>query len=155
MGSASDATAYDVYSVVGDRYTFLLTGAQSAGACFMFEGFIPPGNGSPPHVHYHEDEAFYVIEGEFEINVAGESIRVSTGGFLFSKRGIPHNFKNVGTTPGRILITVMPAGLEKFFAEVGTKLQSGNDAPIPPSPDDIARLIQAAPRYGMEILLPH
>ena len=147
--------SYPVYSVVGDRYTFLLTGAQTDGAYFVFEAFVPPGSGPPPHVHHREDEAFYVIDGEFEFTVAGATIRVGAGGSVFGRRDVPHHFKNVGSTPGRMLITLTPAGLENFFTEIGTPLQSRQDAPVPPSPEHIAKLMQTAPKYGLELVAPH
>ena len=143
------------YSVVGDRYTFLLTGAQTAGAYAMFEAYVPVGSGSPPHAHQREDEAFYVIEGEFEFTVAGVPVHLTTGGFLLGQRGVPHNFKNVGSVPGRMIVTVAPAGFEGFFAEIGVLLASRNDAPIPPTPADIQKLIATAPKYGLEIHAPH
>ncbi|WP_435021358.1 cupin domain-containing protein [Tundrisphaera sp. TA3] len=140
-----------VYSVVGDRYTYLMTGAETNGACFVFEADVPPGGGSPPHVHTREDEGFYVVEGEFEFLVAGERIRLSKGEFLFGRRDVPHNFTNVGDAPGKLIITVTPAGLEHFFAEAGDRLAGREDAPIPPSPEAIARLIEAMPRYGLSL----
>jgi quercetin dioxygenase-like cupin family protein len=147
--------SYPVYSVVGDRYTFLLTGAQTDGAYFVFEAFVPPGGGPPLHVHHREDEAFYVIDGEFEFTVAGTTRRVGAGEAIIARREVPHGFKSVGAAPGRMLITLTPAGLEHFFAEVGRPLRSRQDAPVPPAPEDIAKLIQAAPRYGLELLPGH
>lgn len=147
--------AYPVYSVVGDRYTFLLTGAETDGAYFVFEAFVPPGMGSPPHIHHREDEAFHVIAGEFEFTVAGAAVRVGPGESIFGRRSVPHNFKNVGSTPGRMIITLTPAGLENFFAEVGRPLLNRQESPVPPSPEDITRLIETAPKYGVEILAPH
>ena len=152
MSPAAETGMPEVYSVVGDRYTYIVTGAQTAGACFMFEAWVPPGNGSPPHVHSREDEAFYVVEGEFEFFVAGETIRLVSGEFLFGPRGIPHNFRNIGSTPGKLIITVTPAGLEDFFAEIGTRLPSRDDAPIPPTPEDIDKLIHTIPKYGLELV---
>ncbi len=146
---------YPSYSVVGDRYTYLVTGVETNGAFVLFEAYVPPGNGSPPHVHHREDEMFYVIEGEFEFTVAGESKRLGAGDFLLGRRGVPHNFKNVGQTPGMMLITVTPAGFEGFFAEIGMPLASKEEMPIPPTADDIQKLIQAAPKYGVEIIAPH
>ena len=147
--------SYPVYSVVGDRYTFLLTGDMTDGAYFVFEAFVQPGSGSPPHIHHREDEAFYIIDGEFEFIVAGKTICVRAGESVFGRRDVPHHFKNVGTTPGRMIITVTPAGLENFFVEIGTPLQSRQDAPVIPSPEDIAKLIQIAPQYDLELLAPH
>lgn len=146
---------YPSYSVVGDRYTYLVTGEQTNGAFAMFEAYVPAGNGPPPHVHLREDEMFYVIEGEFEFNVAGESKRLGAGDFLLGQRGVPHHFKNVGGSAGRMLITVTPAGFEGFFAEIGIQLGSKNDEPIPPTSEAIEKLLAAAPNYGVEILEPH
>jgi quercetin dioxygenase-like cupin family protein len=148
-----DATL-PVYSVVGDRYTFLLTGAQTAGACFVFEAFVPPGHGSPPHIHSREDEGFYVVEGEFEFLVDGQPIRLGPGGFLLGHRDVPHQFTNIGAIPGKLIITATPAGLDDFFAEIGTPLPSRQANPIPPTADDIARLIGAAHRYGITLVGP-
>lgn len=148
-------TPYPTYSVVGDRYTFLVTGAETDGAYAVFDAWIPAGGGSPPHVHHRENEAFYVVEGDFEFTIAGEPVRVSRGGFLFGPRGVPHNFKNIGSTPGTIVITVTPAGFEGFFAEIGARLESRAEAPVPPTPADFERLMQTAPKYGLEILPPH
>ncbi|MFZ4776087.1 MAG: cupin domain-containing protein [Terrimicrobiaceae bacterium] len=143
-----------VFSVVGDRYHFLVTGEESGGAFALFDFLIPPRHGPPPHVHQREDEAFHITHGEFTFTVAGKEIRLSAGQTLFAKRGVPHTFKNTGNSDGRMIVVVSPAGLEKFFAEVGTPLDSPLSAPIDPTPADIERLVAAAPGYGLEILPP-
>jgi hypothetical protein len=53
-----------------------------------------------------------------------------------------------------MLVVVTPAGLEDFFLEIGRPAVPGDSRPVAPTPDDIARLIEAAPRYGLEIYLP-
>ena len=146
--------SYPVYSIVGDRYTFLITGAQSDGAYLVLEAFVPPGGGPPLHIHHREDEVFHVIDGEFEFTIAGTRSCVGAGEVVIGRREIPHGFKNIGVTPGRMIITVTPAGLENFFAEIGTPLQSRQEAPVPPSPEDIAKLMQSAPKYDLELLPP-
>jgi quercetin dioxygenase-like cupin family protein len=154
MSSSVESGSPRVYSIVGDRYTYLLTGEETGGGCFMFEAYVSPGNGPPPHVHSREDETFYVVEGEFEFLVDGAPTRLKAGEFLFARRDVPHSFRNVGAEAGKMIITATPAGLEDFFSEIGAKLASRDDAPVPPSQDDIARLIAAAPKYGLKILGP-
>ncbi len=143
-----------VYSVVGDRYTFLLTGKDTGGDYAVFEFYVPPGNGPAPHVHTREDESFQIIDGDFEFTVDGQVVRLGAGEFLLARRNIPHSFKNIGARPGRIVATVKPAGLEEFFAEVGVKLVSRTDEPIPPTPDEIARLVRVTHKYGLTMLPP-
>ena len=68
--------------------------------------------------------------------------------------GTPHSFKNESGTPARMLITVAPAGIERMFFEVGVPVAEGVTTAAPPGEDEIARLLAAAPRYGIEILPP-
>lgn len=152
MAATDQPDVRPVYSVVGDRYVYLVTGRETAGACFVCEAFVPPGGGTPPHVHSREDELFYVIEGEFEFVVAGAPARRTAGGSIFATRGIPHFFRNVGPGPGKMIITVTPAGLEDFFREFGRALDGPAAAPLPPDDEEIRKLLAAAPKYGIEIL---
>ena len=55
----------------GDRVTFLVTGAQSGGACFIIEVTVPPGGGPPLHIHHFEEESFYLLQGTLAIQAAG------------------------------------------------------------------------------------
>jgi hypothetical protein len=67
--------------------------------------------------------------------------------------GTPHSFKNESTKPARMLISVAPAALEQMFFEVGVPLAEGATTALPPTKDEIEKLLAAAPGYGIEILL--
>src|SRR3954466_11611267 len=56
------------------------------------EVIIRPGEEPPMHVHKHEDEWFYVIDGEVTFHVGGESHVGGSGSFVSFPRGIPHTF---------------------------------------------------------------
>ena len=56
--------------VVGDTYTILLTGDDTAGRFCLIDMHIPPGGGPPPHRRDFE-ETFTVIEGELEATFRG------------------------------------------------------------------------------------
>ena len=148
----TSSPSYPTYSVGGDRYIFLLTGAETGGAYAVIDALVPPGGGTPPHVHSREDETFHVLEGEMEFVVDGEAKRLGKGEFLFAPRGIPHYFKNVGTGPAKMILTMSPAGFENYFAEIGTLLDGPQAAPVPPTKEDIEKLISTAPKYGITIL---
>ena len=139
--------------VVGDTYTFKGVTENTGGALLLFEASIPPQGGPPPHVHHQEDEAYYVLEGTIEVMEGDRIFLAGVGSFVFLPRGTPHKFKNVGTETARMLLMTTPAGLEKFFGEVGQAAQEGGTAP-PPGPEEIGRLLAAAPKYGLEILPP-
>jgi hypothetical protein len=53
-----------------------------------------------------------------------------------------------------MLISVAPAGLEQMFFEVGVPLAEGATTALPPTKEEIEKLLAIAPRYGVEIRLP-
>lgn len=141
-------------AVVGDVYRFLATGDDTNGKYALFEALVPPNGGPPPHVHSREEEGFYVLAGEITFTVNGERVVAKAGMFANMPVGTPHSFKNESDKPAKMLITVAPAGLEKMFFEVGVPLAEGATTALPPTRDEIEKLLATAPRYGIEIRLP-
>jgi len=142
-------------AVVGDVYRFLATGDDTNGKYAMWEAIVPPGGGPPPHVHSREEEGFYILEGEITFTVNGEKIVVTAGMFANMPVGTPHSFKNESDRPAKMLISVAPAGLEQMFIEVGVPLTEGATTALPPTKEEIEKLLTVAPRYGIEIRVPH
>jgi quercetin dioxygenase-like cupin family protein len=134
----------------GDRYTFLVTGAQTNGAFFIMEAIVPPGGGPPSHIHSREEEAFYLLEGSLDFTLGDKRLKVSTGDFVQIPRGTVHGFRNAGSTMARMLVFCAPAGLEKYFEEVFEPVQDRSVSPPPITDALIARLLAAAPKYGLE-----
>jgi quercetin dioxygenase-like cupin family protein len=136
----------------GDRYTFLVTGAESGGAYFVMEALVPPGGGPPPHLHRREDETFYVVEGQVEFLLGDQTAIAGPGDFVNVPRGMIHRFLNTGTVIARLVLTFTPAGIEKFFEETLERAPNGATEP----PDNVhevaARYVEAAPRYGLEFI---
>ena len=140
--------------VVGDIYRFLATGDETDGKYALWESIVPPGGGPPPHVHSREEEGFYVIEGEITFQVGERRVVAGAGTFANMPVGTPHSFKNECDRTARMLIWVAPAGLEKMFFESGIPATPGASTAPPPTEAEIAKLLAAAPRYGVEIRLP-
>jgi len=141
-------------AVVGDVYRFLATGEDTDGKYTLWEAIVPPGGGPPPHVHSREEEGFYVLEGEITLTINGKPLVAGPGVFANMPVGTPHSFKNEGSRPARMLISVAPAGLEKMFFEFGVSLPEGSATALPPTKEEIERLLAVAPKYGIEIKLP-
>ncbi|MDX1926131.1 MAG: cupin domain-containing protein [Pirellulaceae bacterium] len=141
-------------AVVGDIYRFLATGEDTDGKYAMWEAIVPPGGGPPPHIHRREEEGFVVLEGEITFQIGEKRIVAQAGTFANIPVGTPHSFKNESDRPAKMIITVAPAGLERMFLEVSTPVEQGATTAPKPTAADIERLLQAAPRYGVEILLP-
>ena len=141
-------------AVVGDLYRFLATGEDTNGKYAMWEAIVPPGGGPPPHVHSREEESFYVLEGEITFTANGERMVARAGTFANMPVGTPHSFKNESDRPAKMLLSVAPAGLEQMFFEVGVPLAEGATTALPPSKDEIEKMLAIAPKYGIEIRLP-
>jgi quercetin dioxygenase-like cupin family protein len=141
-------------AVVGDVYRFVATGEDTNGKYAFFEALVGPGGGPPSHVHSREEEGFYVLEGEITFTINGERVVATAGMFANMPVGTPHSFKNESDKPARMLISVAPAGLEKMFMEVGVPLAEGATTALPPTKEEIEKLLAIAPSYGIEIRLP-
>ena len=142
--------------VLGELVTYKTTSERTGGAYSLFEVVSEPGYGPPPHVQHREDEAFYVIEGEYEfLNDDGHTVRVGTGSLVYVPKGNLHACKNVGTTPGRMLVSQTPGGLhERFFEEIGQEGQDKGKLTLSRSQVDDERIVAIAATYGIEIPLP-
>lgn len=87
------------------------TGAELS----IFEYNGKEKGGPPLHLHYHQDEVFYVADGIFTFQCADEKYRLGKGDMIFLPRGIPHTFAQL-TDAGKLLYFFQPAGkMEEFF----------------------------------------
>jgi quercetin dioxygenase-like cupin family protein len=141
-------------AIVGDVYRFLATGEDTNGKYALFEAFVSPGGGPPPHVHSRDEEGFFVLEGEITFTIGDKRLLASAGMFANMPVGTPHSFKNESGRPAKMLISVAPAGLERMFFEVGVPLPDGSTAALPPTKEEIEKLLAVAPKYGIEFRLP-
>ena len=89
--------------VLGEMVTYKTTSDQTGGAYSLFEVASQPGTGPPLHVQHREDEAFWVLSGEYEFLIEGRTTRTSAGSLIYIPRGNLHAHKNVGEEPGRML----------------------------------------------------
>ncbi len=121
-----------IISTARDKARVLADGSQTEGQYSLFELYVESAGGPPPHIHGREVESFYVLEGQFLFQVGERKIDAGPGTFIHSPKGTLHTFTNTGTTRGRMLVWVIPSGLENFFKEVGTELPN-LEAPAPPS----------------------
>jgi mannose-6-phosphate isomerase-like protein (cupin superfamily) len=96
----------------GGLATIKATKEQTGGHYTLVEVLEPEGE-VPLHVHYREDEGFWVLEGRLTFEVGEETIKAGPGSFVFGPKDVPHRF-TVESGPARLLFILSPAGFEEF-----------------------------------------
>ena len=118
VGAGEDRLG-ETHSLGFSTILFKVLSRETNGSVFVIE-HKDLGHGGPPvHLHLHQDEWFYVVEGEVLFQVAGERKTLRAGDSVLGPRGIPHGFMGAGETPAHMIISFTPAGkMEAFFREV-------------------------------------
>ena len=141
--------------LVGDTYTILLSGTDTAGHFCVIDMLIPPSGGPPPHRHDFE-ETFVLLEGELRATFRGQQSTVRAGDTVNIPANAPHQFHNTSSKPARLLCICSPAGQEEFFRAVGIPVATRTTAP--PKLDAaaqaafVSKVQTLAPQYRTELL---
>jgi mannose-6-phosphate isomerase-like protein (cupin superfamily) len=142
-------------SVVGDTYTILVSGAQTAGRYCLIDMLVPDGGGPPPHRHDFE-EVFSLLDGELEFTFRGEARTVKAPATVNIPANAPHQFKNKSGKTVHMLCVCAPAGQEEFFTAVGVPVESRLAPPPKLSREEQAEkgklAEELAPKYRTEML---
>src|SRR5262245_19423439 len=96
----------------------LLTTEATGGAVSVLMAWHKPGEGPPDHVHFNQEEIFFVVEGSYELTVAGEPRTAGPGTIVFIPRNVVHRFKNVGDTTACMLDWSLPGGQDHYFKTI-------------------------------------
>lgn len=141
--------------VVGELYTFKAVGEDTDGEYFLFEMMVPPQSSGPPaHLHHQESEAFYMLEGELFIETEETSFTATPGSFVLIPKGVFHTYRNLGTTPAKVLAISAPAMIDKFFEKIGVPATDKSTPPPPPTPAEMEQAIAIAQTHNLEFKLP-
>ena len=108
----------EVLSVSGNDIIVKIGGKETSNRYSVFELSVPPQVGAGLHIDHDWDEFWHVMEGTFAFNLDGKPIEVSKGGFAHGPKGIPHSFKNIGESTGKLVMFTTPSGLENFFRSI-------------------------------------
>lgn len=122
---------------------FKVSGEDSRGAALVIENTNRAKGGPARHLHLEQEELFYVLDGEYLIEVGTERYTMTAGDSLLAPRQVPHVWAYVGDAVGRLLITFTPPGrMEAFFREVAKA------GAMPPQDPAVWRA------HGMELIGP-
>jgi mannose-6-phosphate isomerase-like protein (cupin superfamily) len=98
--------------------------------------------GPARHLHHEQDEWFYVLEGEYSIEVGEERYEPGAGDSVLAPRKVAHAWAHLGEGTGRMIAALQPAGeIEAFFEDLA-KLSSS------PEREELRRVFSS---HGMEL----
>jgi mannose-6-phosphate isomerase-like protein (cupin superfamily) len=129
-------------NVLGEIVDVFVDSVMTGSSLTVIVGTTRPGGGPPPHMHTREDETFCVLEGSYEFWREGVWHPIPANVPLFAPRNIPHTFRNVGATPGKMMTAISPGGLEAFF-ELLSGLSPATDMP---------RILEIFAQYGLSLV---
>lgn len=119
------------------------------GEYTLLEIELPAGLTAPEHVHFTEDEGFYVLEGSVDIRLRGETLTLRAGEHAFGPRNVPHAY-TVGPDGVRMLWILTPGGFEDFVEEAS--VPAATDTVPPPEVVPPADVTEIAALHGKAIL---
>jgi quercetin dioxygenase-like cupin family protein len=117
---------------------------DTEGELSIFE-FTGLGKVGPQlHIHYHQDEIFYVVSGEYRFKVGEEMKVLKAGDTIFLPRNLPHTWLQL-TDHGKLIYFLQPAGkMEEFFSYMAALKTR-------PSEEEMDRIHKS---HGMSVLGP-
>jgi len=133
-------------SILGIPMVIRVHGRETGGIVSVVESHDVPGGGPPPHIHRREDETFQILKGDYEFTVGANTFVAREGTTIFAPRDVPHTYRYLGQTPGRLMCVITPAGFEGFFEAIG--------ALTPAQQQELPRVMAIAKEFGLEILPP-
>lgn len=127
----------------GVGVVYKVEGEETEGRLSIVEHPVRPGTLVPPHVHKHEDELSYVLDGELGARVGDQIVHATAGHYVFKPRGVPHTFWNRGPGECRFIELIYPAGFERYFEEMAALFPPDGGLP------DFSEVAQLGARYGL------
>lgn len=141
------------FQVMGHVFSFLADDQDTAGRFTLIEVTPFPGTEPPPHTRLQDDEGFYVLEGEMEHQIDGETTVARPGDFVLAPQGALRAFR-FRTPSARLLLLLSPGGAEEGLREIGRPAPSL----IPEFPQDglpsPQRMMEAFAAHGVIFAMP-
>ncbi len=133
-------------AVFGSRVIDTKVSALDTNGGLSVSELIDVEKGGPSrHLHHEQEEWFYVVEGEYVIEVGDERYELGPGDSVLAPREVAHVWAHVGEGRGRLIAALQPAGeIEAFFDELA-KLGSS------PQREELSRAFSS---HGIELVGP-
>src|SRR5215468_4531937 len=96
--------------IMGGHFDLKVSSRDSGGDLLIYDTLRWEKGGPALHRHHFQDEWFYVIRGEFIVQVGSDTLRLHPGDSAFAPRKVPHSFAKISEGEGQMLVLFQPAG---------------------------------------------
>ncbi len=126
VDSGKDRFNKSISLLEGDTFSTKVSTKDTEGDIYMFESMRIKEGGPSHHLHFDQDEWWYVLQGEFLIKVGDVTHQAKAGDSVFGPRKVPHSFAKVGEGEGKLLMFFQPAGkMEEMFRKISEGATKG------------------------------
>jgi mannose-6-phosphate isomerase-like protein (cupin superfamily) len=122
----------------------------------VLERLAPHADSPPLHIHYDEDEVFYVLEGELRIQAGDADARIGPGEAMLAPSGIPHTYRVESSEGARWLNITTHGDFVRFMVALSRPAERIElPAPQgPPTPEQAEAVAASAREHGIEFVGP-
>jgi mannose-6-phosphate isomerase-like protein (cupin superfamily) len=125
-----------------------VSGADVGGRFTVIEISTPSGRGPGLHVHFAQNEWFFLLQGSLGIRCGEKKLVLNPGDSFMVPMNTPHAYVTLGTETAKMLNLFDPAGtMEDFFKQYVAILNA-------PGPGTAASLDALGPSHGGKTVGP-
>jgi quercetin dioxygenase-like cupin family protein len=114
----TEARANEIYRFMGMDKFLKVSGKDTNGQFSLFFSYYLKNDSAPLHVHYLEDETFYVLDGDVLFQIDNENYTLTAGDTLFLPKNIPHTYLVLSETAKMLFMTTPGNITEAFFKKM-------------------------------------
>jgi quercetin dioxygenase-like cupin family protein len=101
------------------RLSVLASGEETEGRHDVSDVILPPGAGTPLHLHTGYEERIWVVSGSLTVWAGSDAFTLRSGDYYAIKMNTPHTIK-AGDDGARTLAITSPARFAELISRTGT-----------------------------------
>ncbi|MEU1087735.1 cupin domain-containing protein [Streptomyces sp. NPDC005576] len=114
----------------GDLRALLTPTAVGATSGFMGLALVDPGDRIGEHYHPYSEEFVYVVAGQLEVDLDGETYPMRPDQGLLIPPHVRHRFRNVGDVEARMVFHLGPLAPRPELGHVDTEVTEATEATV-------------------------
>jgi quercetin dioxygenase-like cupin family protein len=122
------------FYVGGDIYTILAMAEDTGGALLFLDFYVPPREVLPQHIHAHESESKYILEGEVTFEFRNALLTSPADTFVYYAIGKQMGFTAIDQ-PARMAVMATPGAI--FYELAGVPVLDAQGKNIARHPQQI------------------